>query len=84
MSETNSSAPSLAGFEASLEELERIVKELESGDLPLEKALALFEKGIELSTACRRQLLEAQTKVEILLKKRNGEIQPETFPDGKE
>jgi exodeoxyribonuclease VII small subunit len=84
MSEKNQSAPPLAGFEANLEQLERIVKELESGDLPLEQALALFEKGVELSAACRKQLLEAQTRVEILLKKRNGEVQPEPFNDTKE
>lgn len=56
-------------FEASLEELERIVKELEKGDLPLEKSLALFESGMRLSTDCKRQLEEAETKVEILMKK---------------
>jgi exodeoxyribonuclease VII small subunit len=74
---------SLAGFEASLEELEKVVKELESGDLPLERSLALFEKGVGLSEACRKQLLEAETRVEILLKK-NGKIQPEPFPSDKE
>lgn len=84
MPEKNDAAPPLAGFEANLQELERIVKELESGELPLEKALALFEKGVELSAACRKQLLEAQTRVEILLKKRNGEVQPEPFPDSRE
>ncbi len=67
-----------ASFETSLAELEKIVKELESGDLPLERALALFEKGIGLSESCRKQLEEAETKVEILLK-RNGAVQPEPF-----
>ncbi len=67
-----------ASFETSLAELEKIVKELESGDLPLERALALFEKGISLSESCRKQLEEAETKVEILLK-RNGTVKPEPF-----
>lgn len=66
MPEDNSSSPN---FEASLEELERIVKELEKGDLPLERSLALFENGMRLSGECKRQLEEAETRVEILLKK---------------
>jgi exodeoxyribonuclease VII small subunit len=56
-------------FEASLDELERVVKELEKGDLPLEKSLELFERGMTLSADCKRQLEEAETKVELLLKK---------------
>ncbi|MCS6953777.1 MAG: exodeoxyribonuclease VII small subunit [Bryobacterales bacterium] len=71
----------LAGFEAGLDELEKVVRELESGDLTLEKALELFERGVALSEACRRQLEEAETRVEVLLK-RDGKIQPEPFrPD---
>ena len=65
-------------FEASLTELEKLVKELESGELPLEKALECFEKGIILSDSCRRQLEDAETKVEVLLKK-NHRIEPEPF-----
>ncbi len=42
-------------FEQGLADLEAVVKELESGDLPLEKALELFEKGVALSAACRKQ-----------------------------
>ena len=73
----------LASFETGLDELERVVKELEGGDLPLERALALFEKGIGLSDTCRKQLQEAETRVEILLKK-NDKLQPEPFPPEKE
>jgi exodeoxyribonuclease VII small subunit len=70
-----------ASFETCLEELEKVVKQLEGGDLPLERALELFEKGVELSESCRRQLEEAETRVETLIKK-NGKIQPEPFrPD---
>jgi exodeoxyribonuclease VII small subunit len=68
----------LASFEASLEELEKVVKELEAGDIPLERSLALFEKGVGLSEICRKQLEEAETRVEILLKK-NGKVQAEPF-----
>ena len=56
-------------FEASLDELERIVKALERGDLPLEQSLSLFESGMRLSSVCKRQLEEAETRVEILMKK---------------
>lgn len=68
-------------FEASLEELERIVKELEKGDLPLEQSLALFESGMHLSSDCKRQLEEAETRVEILMRK-GSDILPVPFnPD---
>lgn len=66
------------GFEASLGELENVVKQLESGDLPLEKALELFEKGMLLSESCRKQLEEAETKVELLTRRGNAVI-PEPF-----
>ncbi|MGB9604730.1 MAG: exodeoxyribonuclease VII small subunit [Bryobacteraceae bacterium] len=65
-------------FEACLEELEKTVKELESGELPLEQALELYEKGVALAEACRKQLEEAETRVEILMK-REGRLQPEPF-----
>jgi exodeoxyribonuclease VII small subunit len=65
-------------FEESLEELERIVKELEKGDLPLEKSLTLFEAGMRLSTDCKKQLEEAETRVEILMK-RGSEVVPVPF-----
>jgi exodeoxyribonuclease VII small subunit len=71
------------GFEASLDELEKATKELEAGELPLERALELFEQGMKLSEKCRKQLEEAETRVEILLKK-NGEVAPETFQTDKE
>lgn len=72
----------LLSFEAGLAELEQVVKELEGGDLPLERALELFEKGVQLSNACRKQLEEAETRVEMLIKK-DGKIQPEPFPSDK-
>ena len=65
-------------FEECLERLEKIVDELEKGELPLEKALGLFEEGIALSASCRQELEAAEGKVEILLKQ-NGKLQPEPF-----
>ncbi|MSV34948.1 MAG: exodeoxyribonuclease VII small subunit [Bryobacterales bacterium] len=67
-----------ASFETGLEELEKIVKDMESGNLPLERALELFERGMKLSDTCRKQLEEAETRVEILMK-RAGEVQPQPF-----
>ena len=67
-----------ASFETGLAELESVVKQLESGDLPLEKALELFEKGMQLSETCRKQLEEAETRVEILTR-RGGAVQADPF-----
>ena len=74
-------SPSAETFEASLDELEKVVKELESGDLQLERSLELFEKGMALSESCRKQLEDAETRIEMLIKK-DGKIQAEPFrPD---
>jgi exodeoxyribonuclease VII small subunit len=68
----------LVKFEDGLERLEKIVQELEKGEVPLEKSLTLFEEGMQLSTNCRKQLEDAEGKVEILLKQ-NGKLQTEPF-----
>jgi exodeoxyribonuclease VII small subunit len=76
-------APGNSGnFESSLDELEKVVKELESGDLPLDRSLQLFSRGMQLSETCRKQLEEAETRVEQLIR-REGSWQPEPFTDGK-
>jgi exodeoxyribonuclease VII small subunit len=76
----------LPKFEDCLQRLEKIVDELEKGDIPLEQSLALFEEGMKLSESCRKELEEAEGKVEILLKQ-NGKLQAEPFesekPEGK-
>ena len=65
-------------FEMSLEDLEKVVRELESGDLSLERSLDLFSRGMSLSDMCRKQLEEAETRVEVLIR-RDGTLQPEPF-----
>ena len=65
-------------FEENLQRLEKIVAELEKGDVPLDQALQLFDEGMQLSGSCRKELEEAEGKVEILLK-RNGKLQSEAF-----
>jgi exodeoxyribonuclease VII small subunit len=70
--------PPAPSFEAGLDELEKVVKELEAGDLPLERSLELFSRGMSLSETCRKQLEEAETRVEMLTRK-DGTYQPEPF-----
>ncbi len=65
-------------FEKSLSELESLVERLEKGDLPLEKTLEHFERGIALTRSCQQALKAAEQKVEILLKK-SVDGQPQTF-----
>ncbi len=60
-------------LEKSLADLENLVAELESGDLPLEKAMQKFEDGIKLTRGCQGALKDAEQKVEILLKSAGGE-----------
>ena len=60
-------------LEKALADLESLVEELETGDLPLEKAMKKFEDGIKLTRACQTALKEAEQKVEILLKTAGGE-----------
>ena len=58
---------SKTNFETQLTELESVVEQLESGELPLEDALKVFEKGVKLSRQCQQLLSEAEQKVTILM-----------------
>lgn len=66
-------------LEKSLEDIEKLVEELESGDLPLETAMKKFEDGIKLTRNAQALLKEAEQKVEILLKNAGGEDALEPF-----
>jgi exodeoxyribonuclease VII small subunit len=70
-------------FEASLEALEQIVHELESGDLPLEKSLELFEDGIRLSRQCQERLNQAERRIEVLLRDNQGRPVVSAFEEAK-
>lgn len=61
-------------FEAAIAELEIIVKKLEEGDLPLEKSLELYERGVQLSRFCHTRLEEAEKRIEILNER--GDLRP--------
>jgi len=65
-------APADPTFETCLQELEQVVKQLESGDLPLDKSLELFERGMSLSETCQKQLEDAETRIETLVRKGSG------------
>lgn len=62
-----------------MEKLEKIVLELETGELPLEKAIKKFEEGIQLSKLCSQKLDETEKKVTILLQDQEGNVSDEPF-----
>jgi len=68
-------------FEEALKKLEKIVQELENGDLPLDEALEKYEEGIRLSKACAKKLEVARKKVEILLKAEDGSFELKDFDE---
>jgi exodeoxyribonuclease VII small subunit len=70
----------MSSFEESLKKLETIVEQLEKGDLTLEDSLKLFEEGIGLSATCKKELDEAEGKVQMLIKQRDGTLKTEPFP----
>jgi exodeoxyribonuclease VII small subunit len=71
-------------FESSLEELERIVRELEQGELTLEKSLELFEQGVKLSRECQERLNQAERRIEILMRDNQGRATVRPFDPGGE
>ncbi len=80
---SQSKSPKLDTFEKNLERLDAIVHELEGAELPLERALRLYEEGMELSAMCYKQLQEAEGRVEII-RKRAGGVVAEPFKPGEE
>jgi exodeoxyribonuclease VII small subunit len=73
--------PQSNNFEASLAALETIVRELEEGDLPLEESLQLFEKGVKLSRECQERLNEADRRINLLLRDKDGHPLVTDFED---
>ncbi|HEY6006985.1 MAG TPA: exodeoxyribonuclease VII small subunit [Geobacteraceae bacterium] len=66
-------------FETALKKLEEVVRRLEGGDLPLEESLKAFEEGVRQAAFCARKLNEAEKKVELLLKQKDGSFFREEF-----
>jgi exodeoxyribonuclease VII small subunit len=73
----------MASFEESLKKLESIVEQMEKGELSLEESVQLFEEGVALSAACKKELDDAEGKVETLIRQRDGSFRIEPFPQEK-
>ena len=68
-------------FETSLKELEKIVSDLENGELPLEESIKTFEEGVKLTKHCQNLLSKAEIKIQKLVESKDGSIDLEAFDD---
>lgn len=66
-------------FEQAIKQLEQIVQDLESGDMPLEKAVKTFEEGIQLSKFCSEKLDETEKRITILMQDTDGQLSEKPF-----
>ena len=67
-------------FEKAVQRLEKIVDDLEKGELDIDKSLEMFEEGIKMSRVCSKKLNEAEAKIEKLTRNQKGELITELFP----
>ena len=67
-------------FEKAIQRLEKIVDDLEKGEMDIDKSLEIFEEGIKMSRVCSKKLNEAEAKIEKLTKDKKGELVTELFP----
>ena len=67
-------------FEKAIQRLEKIVDDLEKGEMYIDKSLEIFEEGIKMSRVCSKKLNEAEAKIEKLTKNQKGELVTELFP----
>ena len=68
-------------FESALEDLERVVEQLETGALSLEDSLSAFEKGVGLVKFCNQKLNEVEKKIDFLVKDKEGKLQLKAFEE---
>ena len=68
-------------FETSLKKLEKIVSDLENGELPLEESIKTFEEGVKLTKHCQNLLSKAEIKIQKLVESKDGSIDLETFDE---
>ncbi|MBI2361126.1 MAG: exodeoxyribonuclease VII small subunit [Deltaproteobacteria bacterium] len=71
-------------FEEALEQLEKVVERLESGELSLEDSLAAFEEGVKLVRLCNQKLAEVERKIELLVKDKEGKLQLKSLEELRE
>jgi exodeoxyribonuclease VII small subunit len=74
----------MAGFEDHLTQLETVVEKLERGDLTLDESVRLFEEGMKLSSACKKELEQAEGRVQVLVEGKGGKMQVAEMDAGKE
>ena len=67
-------------FEKAIQRLEKIVDDLEKGEMDIDKSLEIFEEGIKMSRVCSKKLNEAEAKIEKLTQDQKGELVTELFP----
>lgn len=79
MAGENNSSTSIADFEKSLDELEKLVRDLEQGELSLEQSLAAFERGVKLTRDCQSALKTAEQRVEQLVQNSDGSLETRPF-----
>lgn len=79
MAGENTSSTSIADFEKSLDELEKLVRDLEQGELSLEQSLAAFERGVKLTRECQSALKNAEQRVEQLVQNTDGSLETRPF-----
>jgi len=70
-------------FEEALKKLEKIVEDLELGELSLDEALKKYQEGIELSRACSQRLESAKKKIDVLTKNKKGEFELKPLDEDK-
>lgn len=69
----------MKSFEDSMDELKEIVDKLQSGNLPLEESIKLFQEGTKLIAFSHKKLDQIQKKVKILVEEKNGELKTKDF-----
>ncbi|MGM0449222.1 MAG: exodeoxyribonuclease VII small subunit [Pseudomonadota bacterium] len=78
---STSQASDASSFEASIQELETLVRKLEQGDMPLEESLKAFERGVQLTRSCQQSLRDAEQRVEQVIENSQGELETRPYPE---
>jgi exodeoxyribonuclease VII small subunit len=79
-SEKKTAAGELLSIEEAMERLETLVREMETGQLPLEKLISSYEEGVKLASLCQEKLDAAAKKIQIIAKNASGQTKLEEFP----
>lgn len=79
-SEKKTAAVELLSIEEAMERLETLVREMETGQLPLEKLISSYEEGVKLASLCQEKLDAAAKKIQIIAKNASGQTRLEEFP----